>query len=67
MIFVNSVNIVDFQDVDSGARRAELDINLQEGQISMTEYPLRSAVFANVKSLSLHFVGVGFLRQSLAN
>ncbi|KLO13347.1 DUF1000-domain-containing protein [Schizopora paradoxa] len=55
MIFVNSVQIVDFEDVDSGARRPELDISLQAGQINVTEYPLRAAVFANVRSLSLHF------------
>lgn len=56
MVFVNSVQIVDFQDVDSGSRRPELDMSLQAGQINVTEYPLRAAVFANVQSLSLHFV-----------
>jgi len=53
LIFVNSIQIVDFQEVDS--RRTDLDINLQQGQVSTTEYPLRAAVFANVQSLSLHF------------
>lgn len=65
MIFVNSIQIVDFQDVDSGTRRPELDISLQAGQINVTEYPLRAAVFANVKSLSLHFVWLFLCPQTL--
>lgn len=66
MLFVNSVQIVDFQEADSGSRKADLDIRLQEGQINVTEYPLRAAAFANVQSVSLHLVS-DFPRHSVCS
>lgn len=53
-IYTNHPNIVDFSDAESFV--PQLNITLQEGATTVTEYPLRTAVFANVSSMSLHFV-----------
>lgn len=53
-IFANSPHIVDFTDAES--IRPQLDIRLRQGETTVVEYPLRSAAFANIHSLSLHFV-----------
>ncbi|KAF8524367.1 DUF1000-domain-containing protein [Hysterangium stoloniferum] len=52
-IFANYPSIVDFDNAES--TRPHLDIGLLDGQIEVTEYPLRVAAFANVNSLSLFF------------
>lgn len=33
-----------------------MDFALQEGEVGITEYPLRGAIFSNTYSLSLFFV-----------
>ena len=53
-IYANHVHIVDFAEAEDIA--PQFDISLLEGQSGVTEYPLRAAVFANIHSLSLHFV-----------
>ena len=53
-IYANNPSIIDFSDAES--TRPQLDISLLEGQIEVTEYPLRVAAFANIHSLSLFFV-----------
>ena len=55
-IYANRPNIVDFAEAES--LMPQLDISLLEGQTTVTEYPLRAASFANVHSLSLHFVSL---------
>ena len=55
-IYANHTNIVDFAEADT--TRPHLNITLLEGATDATEYPLRAAVFANVFSLSLHFVSI---------
>ncbi|KAF8484335.1 DUF1000-domain-containing protein [Gautieria morchelliformis] len=52
-IYANHPSIIDFSDAES--TRPQLDINLLDGQIQVTEYPLRVAAFANINSLSLFF------------
>lgn len=54
-IYANRPSIVDFEEAES--TQPQLDIQLSEGQVDATEYPLRVAAFANVTSLSLYFVG----------
>jgi PITH domain len=53
-IYANHPSIIDFSDAES--TRPQLDINLLDGQIEVTEYPLRVAAFTNINSLSLFFV-----------
>lgn len=53
-IYANRSSIVDFSEAES--TEPQLDIQLSEGQVEATEYPLRVAAFANVTSLSLYFV-----------
>lgn len=53
-IYANRTNIVDFSEVEEIT--PQLNINLQEGETAVAEYPLRAASFANVHSLSLFFV-----------
>ncbi len=53
-IYANRPNIVDFSEAED--LTPHLDINLMEGEAGVTEYPLRTASFANVHSLSLFFV-----------
>lgn len=53
-IYANRPNIVDFSEVEDIT--PHIDITLLEGETGVTEYPLRTAVFANVHSLSLFFV-----------
>ena len=53
-IYANHNTIVDFAEAEE--IRPQLDISLQEGEVGVTEYPLRAATFANVFSLSLYFV-----------
>jgi PITH domain len=45
---------VDFADAEQ--TKPQLNISLLEGAVGVTEYPLRSAAFANIHSLSLFFV-----------
>ncbi|KAI0032858.1 galactose-binding domain-like protein [Vararia minispora EC-137] len=52
-VFANHANIIDFTDADDG--RPSVDIALQEGQTSVTEYPLHVAAFANIHTLTLYF------------
>jgi hypothetical protein len=51
---VNRTRIVDFSEAEDIT--PQLNITLQEGEVGVTEYPLRAATFANVYSLSLYFV-----------
>lgn len=53
-IYANHAQIVDFDAAEE--TRPQLNITLQEGAVNVTEYPLRSAAFANIHSLSLFFV-----------
>ena len=53
-IYANHSNIVDFSEAEDVT--PQLNINLLEGETGVTEYPLRTASFANVHSLSLFFV-----------
>ena len=55
-IYANHTSIIDFSEAES--TRPQLDISLLDGQIEVTEYPLRVAAFANINSLSLFFVSV---------
>ncbi|KAM5537662.1 hypothetical protein V8D89_008740 [Ganoderma adspersum] len=52
-IYANRPNIVDFSEAEDVT--PHLDIALLEGESGVTEYPLRTASFANVHSLSLFF------------
>ncbi|PCH35338.1 DUF1000-domain-containing protein [Wolfiporia cocos MD-104 SS10] len=52
-IYANNTNIVDFSEAEE--LKPELNISLLEGETGVTEYPLRSAAFANIYSLSLFF------------
>jgi len=52
-IYANRPNIVDFSEAE--LIKPQLNISLLEGEVSVTEYPLRVAAFSNVHSLSLHF------------
>lgn len=52
-IYANHNTIVDFSEAEEIT--PQLDISLQEGEVGVTEYPLRAATFANVYSLSLYF------------
>ncbi|CAL1703409.1 unnamed protein product [Somion occarium] len=52
-IYANHPYIVDFTEAED--LRPHLDINLREGEAGVIEYPLRTAAFANVHSLSLFF------------
>ncbi|KAI0754402.1 galactose-binding domain-like protein [Daedaleopsis nitida] len=52
-IFANRTNIVDFSEAEDIT--PQLNISLMEGETGVTEYPLRTASFANVHSLSLFF------------
>ncbi|TFK25263.1 DUF1000-domain-containing protein [Coprinopsis marcescibilis] len=52
-IYVNHATIIDFSDAED--TRPQLNISLQEGETKVVEYPLRSAAFASVHSLSLFF------------
>jgi hypothetical protein len=53
-IYANRPNIVDFSDAED--LRPHLDIRLLQGEAGVTEYPLRTAVFANVNSVSVFLV-----------
>ncbi|EMD35605.1 hypothetical protein CERSUDRAFT_53781 [Gelatoporia subvermispora B] len=52
-IYANHTNIVDFGEAEEFT--PNLNINLLEGEVGVMEYPMRSASFANVHSLSLFF------------
>jgi len=52
-IYANHPHIVDFADAEE--TRPQLNISLMEGAVGVTEYPLRSAAFANIHTLSLFF------------
>ncbi|OBZ67478.1 PITH domain-containing protein 1 [Grifola frondosa] len=52
-IYANHTNIVDFSEAEETT--PQLNISLLEGEIGVMEYPLRSAAFANIHSLSLFF------------
>ncbi|KAF5334631.1 hypothetical protein D9611_011970 [Ephemerocybe angulata] len=52
-IYANYPNIIDFADAEQ--TKAQLGISLLEGETGVVEYPLRSAAFASVHSLSLFF------------
>ena len=53
-IYANRTNIVDFSEAEDSS--PQLNISLLEGETGVTEYPLRTASFANIHSLSLFFV-----------
>ncbi|KAI0918796.1 hypothetical protein AcW1_009482 [Taiwanofungus camphoratus] len=52
-IYANHINIVDFAEAEDIT--PQLNISLLEGETGVTEYPMRSAAFANIHSLSLFF------------
>ncbi|CCL99588.1 uncharacterized protein FIBRA_01606 [Fibroporia radiculosa] len=52
-IYANHTNIVDFAEAEDVA--PAMDLSLLEGEIGVTEYPMRNAAFANIHSLSLFF------------
>ncbi|PIL23342.1 hypothetical protein GSI_14653 [Ganoderma sinense ZZ0214-1] len=52
-IYANRPNIVDFSEAEDVT--PHIDIALLEGETGVTEYPLRTASFANIHSLSLFF------------
>ncbi|KAI0716712.1 galactose-binding domain-like protein [Earliella scabrosa] len=52
-IYANRTNIVDFSEAEDIT--PQLNISLLEGETGVTEYPLRTASFANIHSLSLFF------------
>ncbi|EJF59551.1 hypothetical protein DICSQDRAFT_89176 [Dichomitus squalens LYAD-421 SS1] len=52
-IYANHSNIVDFSEAEDIT--PQLNISLSEGEVGVTEYPLRTASFANVHSLSIFF------------
>jgi hypothetical protein len=53
-VYANRPTIVDFADAED--LRPHLDIRLLQGEAGVTEYPLRTAVFANVNSVSIFLV-----------
>lgn len=53
-IYANRTTIVDFAEAEDIT--PQLNISLLEGEVTVQEYPLRAASFANVHSLSLFFV-----------
>lgn len=53
-IYANHATIVDFAEAEDVT--PHLNISLLEDETGVAEYPLRSAAFANVYSLSLFFV-----------
>lgn len=52
-IYANHTHIVDFADAEQ--TKPQLNISLLEGAVEVSEYPLRSAAFANIHTLSLFF------------
>jgi len=52
-IYANHPNIIDFAEAETTT--PQLDISLLEGEVGVTEYPLRVAAFASINSLSLFF------------
>ena len=57
-IYANRTNIIDFSEVEDAT--PQLNLSLLEGETGVTEYPLRTASFANIHSLSLFFVSSVF-------
>lgn len=55
-LYANRPTGVGFDEAE--VLRPQLDIALLEGETSVTEYPLRVAVFSNVFSISLFFVSL---------
>ena len=55
-MYANHSTIVDFAEAEDIT--PQLNISLLEGETGVTEYPLRTAAFANVSSLSLYFVSI---------
>jgi hypothetical protein len=53
-VYANYHTIVDFADAES--TRPHLDLRLLEGEAGVVEYPLRTAAFASIVSLSVFFV-----------
>lgn len=53
-IYANHPHIVDFSEAETS--QPHLNISLLEGQVPVTEYPLRAAAFANINAVSVHFV-----------
>ena len=53
-LYANHANIIDFSEVDDV--QPSLNISLLEGEIGVTEYPLRMAAFSSINTLSLFFV-----------
>ncbi|KAH9973887.1 galactose-binding domain-like protein [Lactifluus volemus] len=52
-LYANHANIIDFSEVDDV--QPALNISLLEGEIGVTEYPLRMTAFSSINSLSLFF------------
>ncbi|KIP10298.1 hypothetical protein PHLGIDRAFT_65976, partial [Phlebiopsis gigantea 11061_1 CR5-6] len=52
-LYANHNTVVDFTEAEDIT--PQLNITLQEGEVGVTEYPLRAATFANIHSLSLYF------------
>ncbi|PSR80659.1 hypothetical protein PHLCEN_2v6679, partial [Hermanssonia centrifuga] len=52
-IYANHSTIVDFAEAEDIT--PQLNISLLEGEVGVTEYPLRAAAFANIHSLTLFF------------
>ena len=55
-LYANRPTGVGFDEAE--VLKPQLDIALLEGETSVTEYPLRVAVFSNVFSISLFFVSL---------
>ncbi len=49
-IYANHSTIVDFAEAEDIT--PQLNISLLEGEVGVTEYPLRAAAFANIHSLN---------------
>ena len=55
-VYANRPTGVGFDEAE--VLKPQLDLALLEGETSVTEYPLRVAVFSNVFSISLFFVSL---------
>lgn len=61
-LYANRPTGVGFNEAE--VLKPQLDLALLDGESSVTEYPLRVAVFSNVFSLSLFFVSLISCREA---
>ncbi|KZS96293.1 DUF1000-domain-containing protein [Sistotremastrum niveocremeum HHB9708] len=52
-VYANYPTIIDFADAE--AIKPHINMSLLEGQVAVTEYPVRAAAFTSINSLSLFF------------